>query len=29
MINKVGRDIPAALLPNGRAVYQGKTYMDG
>jgi len=29
MINKVGRDIPDALLTNGREVYQGKNYMDG
>ena len=29
MINKVGRDIPDALLTHGREVYQGKNYMDG
>lgn len=29
MINAVGRDIPEALLVNGKEVYQGKNYMDG
>ena len=29
MINAVGRDIPEALLVNGKEVYQGKYYMDG
>ena len=29
MKNAVGRDIPEALLVNGREVYQGKNYMDG
>lgn len=29
MINAVGRDIPDALLTDGREVYQGKYYMDG
>ena len=27
--NAVGRDIPEALLVNGKEVYQGKNYMDG
>ena len=29
MKNAVGRDIPEALLVNGKEVYQGKNYMDG
>ena len=29
MRNAVGRDIPEALLVNGKEVYQGKNYMDG
>ena len=29
MKNAVGREIPDALLTDGREVYQGKQYMDG
>ena len=29
MRNAVGRDIPEALLVDGKEVYQGKNYMDG
>lgn len=29
MINAVEREIPDALLTNGKKVYQGKNYMDG